>query len=470
LFVKAQGATKRSSVEGESCSKNPTFKVLWRIEHCGIVSPADRRGTSLPSMSPMPRFAHDHSQSGNVGARGAMPGPSVKLFLSCVSGEFGDYRDALRRALTRPNVEVKIQEDFKALGGDTLNMLEEYIEQCEAVIHFVGVMAGSTPAAVSVDDLLMRRPDLKDKLGRRGLGRDALNALTYTQWEAWLAVALTKDLLIVEPAATVVRGPNFTPTDASRTSQTEHLESLRAINRYPVTAFTSADNLVAQIFGTAVIDALVKAGKMFSPRKPRNLPFASLGDLFKGRDMTLDQLHHVLTRGRPNWVVLQGLPGLGKRRVAIEYAWRHQAFYSALLFARADNPTTLKADLAALAGTSVLDLPEKDAREDEAKIEAVLRWLEANPIWLLILDNVEFTANNMVENLMRRLTGGHVIVTAPRVEFPGDRLQGLARPARRTRGNGISSGAHGRRTPDREGRRGTGAQVGAGVRRPSAWA
>ena len=44
----------------------------------------------------------------------------VKLFLSCVSDEFGAYRESLRHALTRPNVEIKIQEDFKSLGGDTL--------------------------------------------------------------------------------------------------------------------------------------------------------------------------------------------------------------------------------------------------------------------------------------------------------------------------------------------------------------
>jgi hypothetical protein len=36
----------------------------------------------------------------------------VKLFLSCVSDEFGDYRDELRKGLTLPNVAVKIQEDF----------------------------------------------------------------------------------------------------------------------------------------------------------------------------------------------------------------------------------------------------------------------------------------------------------------------------------------------------------------------
>ena len=70
---------------------------------------------------------------------------AVQLFLSCVSDEFGPYRDALRGALTRPNVEVKIQEDFKALGGDTLMKLEAYIKRCEAVVHIVGDMTGSPP-------------------------------------------------------------------------------------------------------------------------------------------------------------------------------------------------------------------------------------------------------------------------------------------------------------------------------------
>src|SRR5208337_5249610 len=90
--------------------------------------------------------------------RQAMAAESVRLFLSCVSDEFGVYRDALRKELTRPNVEVKIQEDFKALGGDTLEMLEDYIEQCEAVVHFLGDMTGSAPPASSVEDLLQRRP------------------------------------------------------------------------------------------------------------------------------------------------------------------------------------------------------------------------------------------------------------------------------------------------------------------------
>ena len=205
-----------------------------------------------------------------------MGGENVKLFLSCVSDEFGAYRDELRRKLTRPNVEVKIQEDFKLLGGDTLKMLEDYIAQCEAVVHFVGDMAGSSPAPTTVDDLLTRRPDLAARLADKGMGREALASLTYTQWEAWLAIGFGKDLIIVTPADGVARGPVFRPTGVSRASAALNLKRLRAINRYPGPPFTSADNLVAQIFASAVIDALVKAAAK-PAGQPRNLPFASLG-------------------------------------------------------------------------------------------------------------------------------------------------------------------------------------------------
>jgi hypothetical protein len=59
---------------------------------------------------------------------------SVKIFLSTVSDEFRTYRDALRTDLTRHNVEVKVQEDFKDLGGDTLDKLDVYIAHCDAVV------------------------------------------------------------------------------------------------------------------------------------------------------------------------------------------------------------------------------------------------------------------------------------------------------------------------------------------------
>jgi NB-ARC domain len=154
-------------------------------------------------------------------------------------------------------------------------------------------------------------------------------------------------------------------------------------------------------------------------RQPRNLPFVSLQNLFVGREPALTALSAALA-GKPSaGVALHGLGGVGKTRLAIEYALAHAADYSALLFVRADDPATLNANLAALSGAEALDLPEKEAREDAAKIEAVLRWLEAHPTWLLILDNVDDAgAVAAVTKLMPRLTNGHVIVTARATIFP----------------------------------------------------
>jgi hypothetical protein len=182
--------------------------------------------------------------------------PSVKLFLSCVSDEFGDYREDLRNELTSPYVEVKIQENFKGLGEATLEMLAQYITACDAVIHLVGDMSGSLPVPSSVDNLLKKQPHLRHDLESQNMGRAALGSLTYTQWEAWLAIVLGKKLLIVTPVAEALRGAAFAPTNASLASQAEHLRRLCGIDRYPE-VFTNRDNLVLKVLTSAVISPLM---------------------------------------------------------------------------------------------------------------------------------------------------------------------------------------------------------------------
>ena len=49
---------------------------------------------------------------------------TIRVFLSAVSDEFGAYRDLLRSDLTRPNVEVKVQEDFKDLGYRVMTAID----------------------------------------------------------------------------------------------------------------------------------------------------------------------------------------------------------------------------------------------------------------------------------------------------------------------------------------------------------
>src|SRR5471030_3137364 len=113
---------------------------------------------------------------------------SAQIFLSTVSDEFRSYRDQLRGDLTRHNVEVKVQEDFVDLGGDTLDNLDVYIAHCDAVVHLIGEMIGSEPAEREQRALLVKYPDLDDQLP---LLDDALKhgvGISYTQWEAWLAL------------------------------------------------------------------------------------------------------------------------------------------------------------------------------------------------------------------------------------------------------------------------------------------
>jgi tetratricopeptide (TPR) repeat protein len=156
-----------------------------------------------------------------------------------------------------------------------------------------------------------------------------------------------------------------------------------------------------------------------SKAKPRNLPFASLGGLFAGRDEDLADLHTTLLGAKGAPVALSGLGGIGKTRLAIEYAWSRETVYSALLFVSASGGAALNAGLAGLTAFEILDLPEKEARDDATKITAVLRWLESNPTWLMILDNVDDRAAVAeVAKLIPRLKGGHVIVTARASNFP----------------------------------------------------
>src|SRR5262245_7336155 len=135
---------------------------------------------------------------------------AVKIFLSTVSDEFRDYRDWLRRDLTRHNVEVKVQEDFKDLGRGTLDELDVYIAHCDAVVHLVGHMTGAAPGARDVSTLFSKYPKLTMDLPplRNGEG------VSYTQWEAWLALYHHKDLYIVEAAESAERGPKYAATDA----------------------------------------------------------------------------------------------------------------------------------------------------------------------------------------------------------------------------------------------------------------
>jgi tetratricopeptide (TPR) repeat protein len=104
---------------------------------------------------------------------------------------------------------------------------------------------------------------------------------------------------------------------------------------------------------------------------------------------------------------ISGLGGIGKTQAALEYAYRYRSEYNAVFWVRADSLTALISSLIELA--SVLELPERDAQDQEIIVEAVLHWLRLHPGWLLIYDNIDDLS--IAEPLLPREGAGHLVFT-----------------------------------------------------------
>ena len=184
---------------------------------------------------------------------------AAKIFLSTVSDEFRAYRDQLRSDLTRPNVDVKVQQDFRDQGHSALDALDVYIAGCDGVVHLAGDMTGSVPGEPTLSALRAKHPDFADRLPLLGEALQSGAGVSYTQWEAWLALYHGKLLFIAKAADSAERGPKYLADDASRAAQAAHLQRLKAMDRRPGCVFVSPDNLAKYVLSSPILDLLAKA-------------------------------------------------------------------------------------------------------------------------------------------------------------------------------------------------------------------
>ena len=335
----------------------------------------------------------------------------MKVFLSCVTREFGSYRQrvaAQLAALPRQAFEVKVQEDFQQGSFTLLEQIGAYIRECDLVLHLVGDSSGARPSPEHVQAMFA-------KLGEAT--PTPLPELSYTHWEYNLGLRFGKRMFcyVAAPEAERDSGPKTQEPEAELRMQIAHRERIRRDGK-DYRRFQGRHDLVRRIFFDLGLSPTDKAG---------NLPFASIGRLFKGRDEFVLKLRETLDEARHGGgirahgpgvpaAVVHGLGGVGKTRATLEFAHRYADEYTATLFVSADSPATLETNLALLCGAAVLDLAEKEDHATERQVAAVLRWLNRNHAWILLLDNVDSDeAVGAVRKLLARLAGtGEVVITS----------------------------------------------------------
>jgi tetratricopeptide (TPR) repeat protein len=341
----------------------------------------------------------------------AMPAQrEFRVFISAVSGELKSCRGEVARVLRRKELEVRDQEHFRQGPATLLEQLAAYIEKCDAVILLIGERAGAFPSdeqAAALGAVPIFQQYCRETAQSRA---------SYTQWEFLLAKHHRKLTYLF------FTGDGFEP-DGPNGEAAEERACQAAYRQWIEHRGEHWDALATK--AKLIEDVLVLPFPDLSRAKPIYLPYSPLGRLFKGRNGFLQELHRSLTRGAGRAAIvgsaLCGLGGIGKTRVAVEYAWAHRDEYTALLFVIAETPEALRRNLAALAGPLVLNLPEQKVDEEEVRIKATLDWLKNHPGWFLIFDNLDTPeAQTEVERLLGRLSGGHVVVTSRLTNFAGN--------------------------------------------------
>jgi hypothetical protein len=138
--------------------------------------------------------------------------------------------------------------------------------------------------------------------------------------------------------------------------------------------------------------------------RPDNLP--STPPDFVGRTGELADITAALARGGPAALVqaISGLGGVGKTRLALEYAHRHARDYDVRWWLRA---ASLEEDLVELGRRlGVLTRPD----DVERSTPEILAWLRNHRRWLLVVDNADDPA--ALRDRLPLPAAGHVLITS----------------------------------------------------------
>ncbi len=319
-----------------------------------------------------------------------------RVFVSSTTADLRSYREAAAAIIREKGVEVIDEEMFPTMIYEAVRRhLWERVQISDAVLFLVGFQHGLEPG--------------------RPMPAGGQRSFTQLEWDFAELLSKPRHVLVA------MEGCVFDNEGAE--PEAEEKQELQRRHREEVMG-RRVDQLWWSFENKEEMERLVRAidyptVRPLRPRKPRVLPYATLGAHFLGRENELAELRkHFINSGGAAALVpaqaLYGLGGIGKTRLAVEYAVAFDDTYQAVLFVSAEMPSILWANLAQLAKPEALALQQSATESDEQRqLAAVLHWMETESGWLLILDNADtLEAAQAVRALLPRLANGHVIVTS----------------------------------------------------------
>jgi hypothetical protein len=183
----------------------------------------------------------------------------AEILISGTTRDLGSFRREIKDALLTLQIFPIEESNFELAYGPLTEMLKSLIGRCDAVIHLAGFSYGAEPP---------QRPP-----GQR--------RRSYTQIEYDVAWELKKPLYLF------LATENYEPDKLS--TQSDEEKELQLTHRHAIEQcgdiyyrFTGREEL-----GSRIRELRFPARSAEAPRRVVNLPYNSLGPLFKGRDAAL---------------------------------------------------------------------------------------------------------------------------------------------------------------------------------------